>query len=108
MRCRPSMRMSDATKGSNAWALAARQASSTRAAIRFIVDFRFVFMGIAMAGPAPRPAIVLSTCYQAQDIVVKSQAHQCGERGHADILPGDHGAFAQGAALDPFDEVIHQ
>src|SRR6185312_3148729 len=37
MRLSPSMRMSEITKGSNAYALAAREASRISAAIRFIV-----------------------------------------------------------------------
>src|SRR6185503_10792686 len=38
MRERPSMRISEITNGSKASALAEREASSSRAAIRFIVD----------------------------------------------------------------------
>src|SRR5579859_284185 len=43
MRFRPSMRMSETTKGSNAKAPVDREASRIRAAIRFIVDSVVLF-----------------------------------------------------------------
>src|SRR3569623_1268066 len=111
MRCRPSIRISETTKLSKAMASADRQASRSRAAIRFIVTSRK--RGFGAAG-ACRVLVFVELVFnwrwagsaaarQVEHVVVQGQAHQRHDQEQPHELCGDLNAVADRPALNQFN-----